>query len=173
MALVATRARRGVWRWLPWVAMVLVVAGALVVGARQAGRPTLEQRVTSLAAQVRCPVCQGETAAESGTPPSVEIRAFIRRSLEEGQSVTQIKSKLVAYYGPGILEQPPVKGMALVVWVLPVIAVLLAATGLALAFRRWRRRLEGAGELNDEDRDLVVRALAGEAVLGSDQRPPS
>ncbi|HWG73314.1 MAG TPA: cytochrome c-type biogenesis protein CcmH [Acidimicrobiales bacterium] len=141
--------------------MVLVVAGVLAVGSQRSGRPTVDQRVTSLAAQVRCPVCQGETAAESDTPPSVEIRSFIRRSLQEGRSPAQVKSSLVADYGPGILEQPQAKGVALVVWVLPVAAVIVAVAGLTLAFRRWRRQLGGGGEPSDADRDLVDRALAG------------
>lgn len=152
----------GAWHWLPWVAMVLVVAGALAVGSQRSGRPTLDQGVTALAGQVRCPVCQGETAAESDTPPSVEIRTFIRQSLREGRSPAQIKSTLVADYGPGILEQPQAKGVALVVWALPVAAVFLAIVGLTLAFRRWGRQLGDAGRPSADDRELVDRALTGD-----------
>ena len=44
-------------------------------------------------------------------------------------------------------------------WLLPVMAFLLGAGGLALAFRRWRR--EPARAVSDEDRALVEAALAG------------
>ena len=43
-------------------------------------------------------------------------------------------------------------------WILPVGALLLAAGGLALAFRRWRRQPSMAA--TDEDRALVEAALA-------------
>lgn len=158
-----TRAgRRGgrIWRWLPWLAMVVVVAGVLVIGTHRSSTPTLDQRVTSLAGQVRCPVCDGETAAESDTPPSVEIRALIRQWLQAGESDARIKANLVDDYGTGILEAPPAKGIDLVVWVLPAVVFLAAVVGLGLAFRGWRARLRRATAPSADDRGLVDRALA-------------
>ncbi len=46
----------------------------------------------------------------------------------------------------------------MLVWILPVGALLLAVGGLALAFRRWRR--QPALAATDEDRALVEAALA-------------
>lgn len=146
-------------KWLPWVAMVLIAAGALAIGSVRHGSPTLNQRVLAIAGQFSCPVCQGETAAESNTPPSLEIRSFIRHSLQQGQTTSEIKSELVHDYGPGILEAPQTRGISLWVWVVPVFAALAAAGGLAFAFSRWRRRLVGAPEPTDDDRDLVREAL--------------
>ncbi len=153
---------RGWWRWLPWLAMVVVVAGFLAVGTHSSSRTTLDQRVASLAGQVRCPVCDGETAAESDTPPSVEIRALIRQSLQAGQTTGQIKSKLVGDYGTGILEAPPARGVDLVVWVLPIVVVLVSLAGLGLAFRNWRGRLRASTDPSDDDRERVERALAAD-----------
>lgn len=146
-------------RWLPWLAMVVVVAVALAVGSARRPQPSLDQRVASIAAQVRCPVCQGETAAESDTPPSVEIRAFIRQALLKGENPAQIKGALVGDYGPSILEAPAKQGLALWVWMLPVVAVAAGVGGLAWAFARWRRLRSAAGAPSDDDRDLVGEAL--------------
>jgi cytochrome c-type biogenesis protein CcmH len=153
---------RGVVRWLPWLAMAVIAAVALAVGSSRPSTPTLTQRVDAIASGVRCPVCQGETAAESNTPPSVEIRSFIRQSLQQGQSVRQIKAQLVAHYGAEILERPPSTGLGLWVWVLPAVAVAAALAGLALAFSRWRRRLATAAPPSEDDRALVARALGSE-----------
>jgi cytochrome c-type biogenesis protein CcmH len=142
--------------------MAVVVAGVLVVGLRPVGSPTLDQRVTSLASQVRCPVCDGETAAESDTPPSVEIRALIRQWMQSGESNAQIKANLVDDYGTGILEAPPARGIDLIVWVLPVAVFVIAVAGLALAFRGWRARQRTGGRPSDDDRDRVQRALAND-----------
>lgn len=146
-------------KWLPWLAMVIIAAGALAIGSVRHSTPTLDQRVLAIAGQFSCPVCQGETAAESNTPPSLEIRSFIRHSLQQGQTTSQIKSELVHDYGPGILEAPQTRGISLWVWVVPILVVLAAAGGLALAFSRWRGRLDRAPEPTDDDRDLVRQAL--------------
>jgi cytochrome c-type biogenesis protein CcmH/NrfF len=43
------------------------------------------------------------------------------------------------------------------VWIVPVVALVVALAGLTAAFARWRRREEA--ETSDEDRELVERAL--------------
>ena len=153
---------RRLMRWLPWAVMVVAAAIALAVGSTRSSTPTLSQRVTTIASGVRCPVCQGETAAQSDTPPSVEIRSFIRQSLQQGQSARRIKAELVDHYGAGILEQPPARGVGLWVWALPAVAVVAAVVGLAWAFSRWRRRLTSATTPTTEDRALVARAMGAE-----------
>jgi cytochrome c-type biogenesis protein CcmH len=117
-----------------------------------------------LAGMVRCPVCEGQSAAESQAPASVQIRDQIRQELSAGESQSQILSGLVAAYGPGILEKPEARGVGLLLWVLPVLAVVAAIAGLALAFRRWRPRR--AAGVTAADRDLVDRALRGETRGG-------
>lgn len=112
----------------------------------------------AVAAEVRCPVCAGESAAQSQTPPSIEIRHLIRKDLSAGERPSKILSTLVAAYGPGILEKPPSNGFDAFVWVAPAVGIALGAVGLLLAFRRWRPRRRVA--LSDADRTLVERALA-------------
>lgn len=146
-------------RWAPWAVLVLVVAVALAVGFnRSGGDTTLEGRTMHIASEVRCPVCEGQSAAQSQVPASVQIRNVIRQDLQAGQSENQILSILVKAYGAGILEKPEAQGVGVVVWVAPVIAVIAAVGGLVIAFRRW-----GGGrstEIPDEsDRLLVERAL--------------
>jgi cytochrome c-type biogenesis protein CcmH len=153
--------RRSVWRWAPAAALVVVVVVVLAVGAGRSSHPTLDQRVGSLAGQVRCPVCSGETAAQSDTPPSVEIRSQIRTWLQQGVSGGQIKARLVAEYGPGILERPQASGISLLVWVLPLAAGAVAVAGLVAAFVYWRRRGRQVAPATESDRVLVGRAVSG------------
>jgi cytochrome c-type biogenesis protein CcmH/NrfF len=77
--------------------------------------------------------------------------------LSAGESQPQILSGLVAAYGPGILEKPEARGVGLLLWVLPVLAVVAAVAGLALAFARWRPRR--AAGVTPADRVLVDQAL--------------
>jgi cytochrome c-type biogenesis protein CcmH len=134
----------------------------LVVGThRSSGRPTVAAETMHIAAQVRCPVCEGQSAAQSDAPASVQIRAQIQRELEAGEHQGQILAGLVSAYGSGILEQPEGRGIDLVVWVVPVVAVVAAVAGLAVAFARWRPRPSVA--VSDADRARVAAAL-GDAV---------
>ncbi len=147
-------------RWAPWLLIGVVLVVALAIGVQRNSSPTLDQRVQQLAGQYRCPSCDGETAAESNTATSVEIRNLIRSDLQAGQSAGDIRSQLLADYGPSILESPETHGLTLLVWVIPVVAVAGAVFGLGLAFRRWKRRLATPGGPSDDDRLLVNDALA-------------
>ena len=130
-------------RWGPWLLLVVVAGIALSVGIPSGGsRPTLDARVQHLSSEVRCPVCHGETVAQSEAAPSVEIRNEIRADLQKGEPANRILASIVASYGPGILEKPPARGIDVLVWVLPVIGFVFGAAGLLWVFVRWRGRIE-------------------------------
>jgi cytochrome c-type biogenesis protein CcmH len=143
-----------------WMALIVVAAVALAIGSQRHPHPTLEQRTMAIAGVVRCPVCVGETAAQSNVPASIEIRATIRHELQAGESRSAILSGFVSSYGPGILEQPSAHGLDLLLWVLPGLAVVLAVAGLVLAFLRWRPGR--VTRVSDDDRDVVGRLLGRE-----------
>jgi cytochrome c-type biogenesis protein CcmH len=135
-------------RWrrstLLWVALVLAAGVALAAGsgafAGGGSKPlSLYDRTLAVAGEYRCPVCQGETAADSNSPEAIQIRDQIGTWLSEGRTQGQIRSSLVADYGPFILEKPPASGFGALLWFLPVGVVALAVAGLGLAFARWRR----------------------------------
>ena len=147
------------WRGrLPWLVMALVLAGALVIGARDRSGPVTEsQRVRDIASEIRCPTCRSQSAAESDAAAAKAVRDEIRRRVQAGQSDGEIVAFIVSRYGRDILLKPEGSGVAALVWVLPVAAVVVALAALAVAFRRWRAR-PGA-VVTPEDRALVERAL--------------
>lgn len=132
-------ARRVLSRWGIWAIIALAVTAALIVGSSRPSHPTLQQRTMSLASQVRCPVCGGESAAQSQVAAAVDIRTQIHEELAAGTPPGQVLDHIVQAYGTGILERPPAQGIGIVVWVLPVAVMAAAAGGLVLAFARWRR----------------------------------
>jgi cytochrome c-type biogenesis protein CcmH len=146
-------------RWVPWGAILVVLVVALAVGVQRNTHQTIEQRVHQLAGQYRCPSCDGESAADSNTATSIEIRDLIQADLRHGQSASQIRAAMISDYGADILESPPTKGISLLVWVVPVVAVAAGVVGLGLAFRRWKRRLVTLGAPSAADRALVDEAL--------------
>lgn len=146
-------------RWLPWLVLLAVAVVTLVVGAQRSSHPTLAERTLDLAGQVRCPVCGGQSAAQSQTPAALAIRNQIHQELAAGASSRAVLDGLSAEYGPGILEKPQTNGVTLLVWVLPALGAGFAAAALVLAFRRWRPRPGSAA--SSEDRALVEQALGG------------
>ena len=156
---------RAKWRrWLPWVLLLAIAAAALAVGAHRSSGEGLDARVMHIAGEVRCPVCEGQSAAQSQAAASIQIRDQIRHELVSGETQDEVLSGLVRAYGPGILEKPEASGVGLVVWVLPVIAAVGGVVGLAFAFRRWRSRLGAPTQgPSDADRRLVHEALGSES----------
>lgn len=147
-------------RWFSYAVLLLVVGTALFIGTRSSGGPaSAAQRADHIANEVRCPTCEGLSAAESDTPASLAIRNEIRRRVDMGESDDEIRSFLVGSYGHDILLRPGATGVAALVWALPVAALVCAMAGLALAFRRWRSRSALCAPVTAEDRLLVDRAL--------------
>lgn len=127
-------------RALPWAVMGILLVGALAVGAQGStdGR-TVDGRVRNIAAEVRCPTCEGLSVGESDAPASRTIRDEIRRRVEAGESDGEIRAYLVSRFGQDILLKPEASGVSALVWALPVAGLVCALAGLAVAFRRWSR----------------------------------
>jgi cytochrome c-type biogenesis protein CcmH len=166
-----TSTRPGVALWIPWSVIAAVVVVALAVGSvGQSEPPTAADRVLALTQSIRCPQCAGQSVAESDVSVSREIRRDIANRVEQGQTDDQIRDYYAASFGPDALLTPSAEGVGGLVWVLPVVAVLAAAVGLAVAFRRWSA--SATAEATDDDRDLVARLLAGDAPAGVDAGAP-
>lgn len=150
---------------LPWLLMMVVLVIALVIGAHgRSGPQTQAQRVKHIASEIRCPTCRNQSAAESDAAAAKAVRDEITRRVKAGESDGTIVSFLVSRYGSDILLKPESSGVASLVWILPVVAVAVALTALAIAFRRWRAR--PGVEVSAADRELVERELEREDVLG-------
>ena len=147
-------------RLLPWFAILVVVAVALVLGADRQGARTDAQRVDAITSEVRCPTCQGLSAAESSAPAAKAVRTFVEDQVDAGRSDDEIKAALAARFGKDILLRPEAGGVTGLVWALPVVALIAGAAGLAFAFRRWR-----GSEREPSARPRLALAAAGVVVL--------
>ena len=144
-------------RLLPWLALALVVGATLTfVAWPRGGSPSPAAHARALAEEFRCPECQGLSAADSSSSTARAMRADIRERVENGQSDAEIRQAMIDRFGDSILLKPEGKGLGLVVWGLPVVALVVGATGLVLALRRWRR--QPSASATDADRALVERA---------------
>jgi cytochrome c-type biogenesis protein CcmH len=98
-----------------------------------------DDAVRRIALQLQCPVCEGETVADSPSGLAADMRAVIRTKVAAGESDQQILDEFVASYGDGILTEPPKRGISLGVWIGPLVGVALGAGVLAMLLLSWRR----------------------------------
>lgn len=143
------------WSWLAIVALVVV---ALVRNAVDDGPPrSTPDRVQAIAATLKCPVCESQSVADSEVAAARSIRAEIERRIEAGEDDDAIRDAIAAAYGEDVLLTPSGSGFAGLVWILPVVALVLALAALTATFARWRHRATTSA--SDEDRALVEGAL--------------
>jgi cytochrome c-type biogenesis protein CcmH len=161
-----------------WSALGVVLIVALVVGSGvlTSSAPTPAQRALSIESVVRCPTCEDLSVAQSTAPTAVAVRGAITQLIAEGRTDQQIQEYLTTRYGSSIVLDPPASGWSLLVWLLPLLAGVVAATALVVVLVR-RRRLspggsgEGSGsarggaramspEAVEERRDFLTRSLA-------------
>ena len=150
-------------RWLPWALMGIALAAALAVGIVDADDPpTAAERATALARTIRCPQCQGETAAESNVAIAAAIRADIRERVDQGQGDAEIRQVYADLYGDSVLLTPPGEGFGSVLWVIPIVAVVVGAAVLGIAWRQrvLRQREPGQGAAAEGAAEAAGEAAA-------------
>jgi cytochrome c-type biogenesis protein CcmH len=158
---------RTVKRWPGWLALAVIAAVLLAVGISRAdGVSDPGDRADALARRVACPVCDGESVYESRNRASINLRNEITALVNEGRlSDDQILAEIQSAFPTDILLVPPADGVNVLVWALPAAAVICAAAGLVVAFRRWRQ-IGAVAEPTDDDREIVSSALAAEDADG-------
>jgi cytochrome c-type biogenesis protein CcmH len=140
--------------WLALVVVVVTMIVVLVIGSRP--DRSISARADRLQRQLACPVCTGESVADSNAPESRAIRADIRTRLRAGHSDAEIRAAYVRAYGDQILLTPDSGGLGVIAWGIPVLALALGGAGIAVVLRRWSRtpRLPAT----DDDEVIVARA---------------
>jgi cytochrome c-type biogenesis protein CcmH len=148
-----------------WMALVVLVLGALVV-SEVATQPVLTNadRAHQLAENFACPVCSGQSVAESDVPIARAIRTEIARMVDEGATDAMVRTELVESFGQDIDYTPQGSGLTGLVWVLPVVLAVAAVTGLVLALRRWSGASTGRASAKKSSRPMVLLGIAVLAV---------
>lgn len=100
----------------------------------------LEQEAAQIETLLRCPVCTGQTLAESHVEKAQELKREIRRMLAQGKTRQEILDYYASRYGEWILTQP----RSPVVWAIPVVVLAVGAVVLVAFLRRSGRSAPAA-----------------------------
>jgi len=119
---------------------VLAILGAVwsYVFLQNPPQPSLNQRVHDVASQLRCPVCQGESVADSPSQLSQQMRGVIRQQLQSGKSEQEVIQYFRTSYGDQIVWSPPWQGFTLLAWLVPIGLLLAGIILLFFVLRDWR-----------------------------------
>ena len=128
-------------RWAAVLFAIAVVAASPVRGQSVADS-ILEARTTAVAAELRCPVCQGLSIQDSPSELSQEMRGMVRDQLRAGKTPSEIKAFFVSKYGEWILLTPNARGFNLLLYILPFALLLGGMAVIVVLVRRWTHAAE-------------------------------
>ena len=156
----------------PLVLAALAFGLLLVPAAGWAAAPKAD--LVDLEDEVMCVTCKVPLNIAEGAQPDSE-RTRIRELIAEGKTKQQIKTTLVAEYGPDVLALPDSGGVGITAYAIPLALGAIVVAALALLVPRWRRRAPagmvtaegpadgpgaGTGDLSDADAARLDADLA-------------
>jgi cytochrome c-type biogenesis protein CcmH len=114
--------------------------------ARARSDSALEAMTTVLASELRCPVCQGNSIQDSPSELAQQMRDLIRDQLRAGKTPDEVRAYFVEKYGEWILLAPKAQGLNLIVYLVPVVAILLGGLVVWRTVRRWTHAPAGSDQ---------------------------
>jgi cytochrome c-type biogenesis protein CcmH len=113
------------------LAWLLLVSGVIVSAAYAQGEdppPTPHpDEVNAIAENLYCPVCENIPLDVCGTAACSQWRQQIADLLTQGYTEQQIYDYFAMQYGDAVLAAPPALGINWVIYILPPLAILIAA----------------------------------------------
>jgi cytochrome c-type biogenesis protein CcmH len=118
----------------------LMMTWSFAAGAGEAQALYADQasdaRLSTLATELRCLVCQNQTIADSHSELAADLRRQILDQIAAGKTDQEIVDFMVARYGDFVLYRPPLKPTTVLLWLGPFLLLALAAIALFRYFRR-------------------------------------
>jgi cytochrome c-type biogenesis protein CcmH len=130
------------------------IFGLLMVGlvfAQQPQPTPSDDQVNAIARQLYCPVCENTPLDVCPTTACAQWRDLIREKLAAGWNDQAIKDYFVNQYGARVLGTPPPKGLNLLVYIIPPLAILAGIYVLYHAYRTWKRPVPQATHVQPTD----------------------
>jgi cytochrome c-type biogenesis protein CcmH len=140
---------------LPVVALGALLALLAVLGLLWLAPPVASDadRADALAAELRCPDCQGLSVADSQTASAREIRRQIAQLVEAGATDADVRAHFVERYGEWILLAPT----SAIAWILPFVALIVGVGVLVAWLVRRQSPADGAPPPPDPETRRRIR----------------
>lgn len=130
------------WRSLWLLAALLALTAPLAppLAAQEPTRTVSDDEVNKIAKEVYCPVCESTPLDVCETQACADWRELIRTKLAAGETPQEIFAYFAEQYGDRVLATPPARGLSLLLWIWPFVALI----GGAAIFGRYMLNMRRA-----------------------------
>jgi len=136
--------------------LLLLFAALLLARPAAAQEPVSDDDVNEIARDLYCPICENTPLDACPTQACQDWRDEIRVQLSQGRNRQQIEQYFVDRHGARVLAQPPFEGFTILIWLLPVLAVLLGGFLFWRYLTSIRRPPDDRPEQPDKDGTAMV-----------------
>ena len=149
-----------------WLLLLVIVVGALIF-SELTEQPVLTNadKVQRIADDLACPVCDGQSVAESDVPIAQAIRTEIARMVDEGQTDSAIRADLVSRFGESVDYTPQKSGLTGLVWTLPILIGAIAVVLLIVTFKKWQSKEKLKSTLFENKRAMTIMFVIGVPLI--------
>ena len=133
-------------------ALMLACSAVAKEAAPLSDDPKVEARLTSIAEELRCLVCQNESLIASRADLAMDLKRQVREQIRAGKSDAEIREYMVQRYGDFVLYRPPVKSTTLALWLGPFALMIAGFCAIWIFIRRRRASQQGALTAEQEAR---------------------
>lgn len=146
------------------MAFVLAIVATWLTVFGAGAEEVYSERTLDLARQLQCPICSGQSVADSQATLAEQMRDTIERKVQAGESDEQIIAYFVQRYDENVLMDPPKSGFTLTLWWIPPFVLAVGALVVVLYMREGtgRKQSKEAPESHDDLSDAELEALARE-----------
>ena len=124
------------------LALVTLLLADLSVTAQYQNEEALQKTAREIYDLIMCPLCAGQTIAQSNNETSRQMRDLVLKKLRQGESKEEILRYFESRYGERIMAKPNKQGFNLILWFFPFVFVALAAIVIYFLIRRWSARAQ-------------------------------
>jgi cytochrome c-type biogenesis protein CcmH/NrfF len=146
-------------------AMALVVVSLMSAHAQPAnvasgdGKPSVEKEAQAIFRRVLSPYCPGLLLASCTSGAADVLRNEIRASLAQGIPPDAVEAALYRRFGDRIRAEPPMRGVGLLLWLVPLAALTGSGWWLVHTLRRWSPHEPSSSVARPDPRPTFETAL--------------
>jgi cytochrome c-type biogenesis protein CcmH len=125
------------------IALSAAALVVIVVGLAASDQPPVnaEERVAALSASIKCPFCNGESLAESGSGVAADYRQLIAERVAAGYTDDEIRQEFADNFGDSFILDTSTSSWALALWIIPMVA-MAAGVAVVVSMRRAAKQSE-------------------------------
>ena len=101
------------------VALLAVLGAALFAAWPAPAGP--QERVERIVAELRCPVCQGLSVADSPSESARQMRDLVAQRIAEGRTDEEVREEFRRSYGDWVFLAPESGGPTALMWLAPLL----------------------------------------------------